>query len=245
MATSTPINGWSIPQLADVANIETAITSFASGVDSRVNPIFANNAARDSAIPSPTAGQECFVTTDNIKYVYRNSTWKMLSPYRSVVVTGGTVSSIDFSSIPSTLRSLRVYHTLRGDTAAVAINVRMRINGSSSSVYQSQGMVGSGAGTSAAAENSSTSASFGSATAANQTAGQYAAGIINFYGWNSPHTHFLSWHFLNEGRGSGGAMFVEVGGGSFNATGPYTSLTFFPVSGGFITGSQIVLEGWD
>ena len=79
MPTTTQINGWSIPELDDQPNIETA-TAWASDVDTRVNPIFATPTARNTAMPSPTQGQEAYVTSTAEKYIYNGTAWVGMMP---------------------------------------------------------------------------------------------------------------------------------------------------------------------
>jgi len=80
MATTTTINGFSIPQLSDVPNIETAVNTFANSIDARVIPILATVAARTTAIPSPTAGQVAFVTATGEMYYYNGTAWVGIGP---------------------------------------------------------------------------------------------------------------------------------------------------------------------
>jgi len=80
MATSTPINGFSIPQLSDTPNIETAVNTFANAIDARVMPIFSTTAARGTAIPSPTFGQCAAVSGTGEIYYYNGTAWVSLVP---------------------------------------------------------------------------------------------------------------------------------------------------------------------
>jgi len=105
MATTTPINGWSIPQLTDPPNITTAVNSFANAVDARANPIYSTTSARNAAIPSPTAGQECFVTGTGEKYIYTGSAWVGLAPRRQVK-TGTNIVNNSTTLIDATDLSL-------------------------------------------------------------------------------------------------------------------------------------------
>ncbi len=94
MSTLTPINGISLPALTDTPNISTAVSTGFSTVDSRLNPVFASTAARDSAIPSPTEGQECYVTATGEKYIYNGTTWVSSKPrYTAAQGSDATTSS--------------------------------------------------------------------------------------------------------------------------------------------------------
>lgn len=75
MSTTTTINGWTIPELSDVPNIETAIHPLANAIDARVIPIFTTTGARDSAITSPSFGQYAAVSGTGEVYWYNGSAW--------------------------------------------------------------------------------------------------------------------------------------------------------------------------
>lgn len=80
MSTTTPINGWTIPELSDVPNIETAIHPLANAIDARVIPIFTTTGARDSAISSPSFGQYAAVSGTGEVYWYNGSAWVSAVP---------------------------------------------------------------------------------------------------------------------------------------------------------------------
>lgn len=80
MANTTPVNGWTYQELGDATNIETAVKTPLLLVDQRVNPIFASVGARNSAIPSPTEGQESYVTATGEKYIYNGTAWISAKP---------------------------------------------------------------------------------------------------------------------------------------------------------------------
>ncbi len=92
MPTTTQINGWSIPELADAPNIETA-TGWAEDVDGRVNPIFSTVAARDTAIPAPTQGQEAYVTATAEKYIFNGTAWIGMMPRFAYKTANESVTS--------------------------------------------------------------------------------------------------------------------------------------------------------
>lgn len=92
MATTTTVNGWSIPQLTDVPNIETAV-AWATSVDTRANPIFASVTARNTAIPSPSEGQEAYVTATDEKYIFNGTVWVGVMPRYYVKAADESVTS--------------------------------------------------------------------------------------------------------------------------------------------------------
>lgn len=79
MSTVTPINGFTIPQLGDAPNIETAIHPLANALDGYVVSRHANVSARAAAIPSPAAGMVSYRTdSDDIEY-YDGVEWLPLT----------------------------------------------------------------------------------------------------------------------------------------------------------------------
>lgn len=101
MSTTTAINGWTIPELSDVPNIETAIHPLANAIDARVIPIFTTTGARDSAITSPSFGQHAAVSGTGEVYWYNGSNWVSAVPrsfYKSAneqVVSSTTMQNDD------------------------------------------------------------------------------------------------------------------------------------------------------
>jgi len=80
VATTTPINQFQIPQLADSPNIETAIQPFANAIDQFVVPRFTTVAVRDTRITSPTDGMVCYVTGTGEMYRYNGTGWVSAVP---------------------------------------------------------------------------------------------------------------------------------------------------------------------
>lgn len=93
MSTLTPINGWAIPSLSDSPNITSAVNTAISAIDARANPIFSTTAARNAAITSPTAGQECYVTATKEKYVYNGTAWIGVVPRFAIKTSDQTITN--------------------------------------------------------------------------------------------------------------------------------------------------------
>lgn len=68
MAT-TAIQALPYPLTSDAANVSSWNQQLAQAVEVKLNMVFATTAARDAAIPSPTAGMECFITGTGEKQV--------------------------------------------------------------------------------------------------------------------------------------------------------------------------------
>lgn len=165
--------------------------------------------------------------------------------YKARSTLGGTTASVTFSGLPTnpSLREVWITWTARGDTAAGAVNVRMRINGSSAAVYNSQVHQASNTVSSAAQLLASTSSIIGLMAGSTALAGVYGVGKVDIPGFNSPHSGFLGWNYQSSVMDTTNGVFVNNGGGNFTPAGPYTSITLLPETGNFVTGSDFSLIG--
>lgn len=93
MSSTTPVNGWTIPTLSDVPNIETAIHPLANAIDLRVIPIFTTTGARDTAIPTPSFGRFAAVSGTGEIYVYNGSAWVSAVPRNLYKTANESVTS--------------------------------------------------------------------------------------------------------------------------------------------------------
>jgi hypothetical protein len=164
--------------------------------------------------------------------------------YRDAIVTSGTVASVTFSGIPSTLRAVRIDYTARTDDANHTTNVMCRINADAGANYNHALMFTVNGGAPAAGNAIGvTRGQIGACIGASATAGKFGGGHVVFPGWNSPHSACL------VGKGFGGAISaignsVIVGCAlTYLVAGPYTQITLIPEVGNFVIGSGFYLEG--
>lgn len=245
MATTTDINNWPLPTRSDASNMETAMTGFANGVDARANPIFATTAARNAAIPSPTPGQEAFVTADNSKYYYNGSAWKLLTPYRRESTASGSVANFDFQNIPTGLTSLRINWTLRGTTAVLNVQNRFKINNVADTSYD--GIYAQTESTGIFSNEllgEESSGFIGHSPGSTAVANLFSAGYLEVIAWNQPHIFYTSWIWHTQGKNTS-EMFQSGGGRYANSFGGWNRVTLFPDTGSWATGSMVSIEGWD
>lgn len=82
MADTTDINSIPMPQIDDVANIETAVRPAILALDSLVTARFSTLSARNTAITAPIEGQLCYVTETRELYIYDSvgSVWISAKP---------------------------------------------------------------------------------------------------------------------------------------------------------------------
>ena len=174
------------------------------------------------------------------------SSWLLLSPYKASNTLGSTTSTVTFSNIPTSLKQIRVRYTVRGDASADG-TMLVRINGNSGTNYSWQSWNAFTIGTG----NTSNTLQTGAAIAGIPTgggAGIWGIGVIDIVGWDAPHADQLM------GVAIGGYIFNTTGGSNNTYTtfaykgtsgSGYTSLSLTQGAGGFIAGSEFLLEGWD
>jgi len=202
----------------------------------------ADQTERD-ALGTPYDGQTVWRRDLHLAEV-RDTTWRNLTPWRARQTLSGSAASVTFSSIPSSLRSLRVLYTVRSDAAVNVQLLKMRINGDSGAQYSFSIIQGANTTVSASSLGAETSGYCGLSLGASAAAGVYSSGVIYLAGWDSPHAAALGWTFTAQALGTGLAnFFSHSGGGVYSPTGAHTSLTLFPEAGSFVTGSDFQLEG--
>jgi hypothetical protein len=180
-------------------------------------------------------------------YMWDGSAWVRSRPYRAYQTLSAIASTVTFSGVPSDLRTLRLKWTARTDSAAVQTTfIYIRVNGDvSTTAYISE--YGGAVNAVAQASNLSgvSGGTVGYMIGALATAGVFASGVVDFVGWDSPHSGFLGYTFISQALGSTNASWTTLsGGGRYSPAGPYTSVSMFPDSGNFVAGSEFVLEGW-
>jgi hypothetical protein len=164
--------------------------------------------------------------------------------YRAAYTTAGVEGSVVFTGIPTTLKTIRVSATCRGDFAGAATELMIRINGSSSGVYRHNSMFSQNGGAvnqgSAFAQTSARVCVIPGATA---TAGVFAGAHLVINGWDSPHATHLTMESHGGYLDAAGNQIVYTGSQAALITGPYSSITFLPVANSFIAGCEFLLEG--
>lgn len=157
---------------------------------------------------------------------------------------GGTAASVTFSSIPTTLRSVRIRWTSRCDNAVQTQFMFLRINGDSGNNYSTEYQQAVNATITASNTVTISGGPVGYTVGASAPATGFASGVIDLVGWDSPHPTNLGWTFISQALGTGAGNFSShTGGGIYFPAGPYTQITLFPNAGNFIAGSDFQLEG--
>lgn len=105
MATTTDINAIPMPELSDIANIETAVQPSIEAIDLLLTSRFNSVSERNSTITSPQFGMISIVETTGEVYMYDGTNWVSLRPrffHHTVTQGNGSDSYIDVNdfSVP-------------------------------------------------------------------------------------------------------------------------------------------------
>lgn len=155
-----------------------------------------------------------------------------------------TGTTLTFSSINQNYRHLLIVGSARGDTASAFVSVNIRINGSSSALYDSQQVSGNNTTAAAFPQSSATSAQIGEMAAASATSGACGTYRISIPNYRDT-TFWKTWdvnHTLSTGTGAS-AMHSKAWSGQYRGTAAITSITLLPSTGNFVTGTRFSLYG--
>ena len=195
---------------------------------------------------SPENGRHIYETDTKRTLVYDGTNWITAGPYRVVNTLGSTTASVTFSSIPTTLKTVRLTCTVRHDNASVYQDLVFRVGGDTGANYRYAGQFVQNVTPGGFVAAAQTSARMGFVNGTLVDAGTFTTAEAVFQGWNSPHANNLTAVVRSGFTGvAGGNNLLWHGQATYHGSNAYTSLTIFPLAGSFIAGSQFVLEGWD
>lgn len=163
--------------------------------------------------------------------------------YRATQTVSSAVAAVTFTGIPSTLRKLEVIWTARSTNAAVAQNLRCRVNNDSGTNYNGNFIQ---LNNTTVAGNVQTAATFwqvGVITGSTAAANNFGGGEITIPAWNAPHTNINQVHHSHVYEAAATSWY-ESGGGLYFAAGPYNRLDFFADAGNIDVNSQFLVLGW-
>lgn len=197
---------------------------------------------------SPITNQWIYETDTDLTYRWNGSAWKLVYPYNKDQVLLADTASVNFSSIPTTLRWLEIKWRAKSSNSSPDFSfLSMRVNGDSGTKYSSQHGQSTGTTHGAAHATSQNAGRIGLMLSSATNAGIYfATGNVYIHGWDVLALDALQWHYNGALiTGLPGTSWEVSGGGVFAEEGPYSSVTLFPDSGNFKAGSQFTVKGWD
>jgi hypothetical protein len=129
---STTINQFPYPAASDPPNGPAQIQSLALAVDKRSVSVFANDAARDAAIPSPTTGMAC--VSGSRFLVYRAGAWAKQGGPRELLYENGNAGASGVVAVGAGLTGVLSVNVpaagVAADTAHVHLSVGILSTGS-------------------------------------------------------------------------------------------------------------------
>lgn len=210
--------------------------------------IATNATDRDSAsgITSPYTGQLCLLTADGLLYRYTGSAWTNHGYYRQVVDLAADTASVTFSSIPSGLRRVVLGWSTRSSVAALNVDIRVRVNGLTTTVYDSNWMLQNATAVTCTVEAAAAFGTVGIVAGATAAANNFSGGQIEFPAWNNTGVYLSGvWHsHFYDGSASGSNLHLN-GALRVADTAARTSLTVLLASGNLKAGSKFTVQGWE
>lgn len=91
MATTTPSQGFPVPEITDDPNIVEDLTNLALAIERRVVGVYTTAADRNSRITSPQDGQFAFLRDSDIFTVYDGTEWVQYPPVGPAITSGTSV----------------------------------------------------------------------------------------------------------------------------------------------------------
>jgi hypothetical protein len=167
-----------------------------------------------------------------------------LEKLAQTTVTGSVAASISFPSIPQTHTDLWLVFSGRGDVAAVATNLKFRLNNDSGNNYNDQQIYAAATTVTGAEDISAAQAHAGvlaGASAASGVASMLDLLIPNYVG-GTFHKAYRSVSADNRGVASGAHLALTTTG-LYRSTTAITRLDIFPSSGNFAIGTVATLYG--
>jgi hypothetical protein len=141
-----------------------------------------------------------------------------------VEVGAAGASRITFNSIPQTgYTDLKVVYSAR--ITAADVNIGMRINGSSSSIYSGRYLQGTGSGTASGSWSAANRDNFVIANSSAYTASTFSNCEIYFPNYTSSNNKSYSVDEVTENNATAAVMFLNAG--LFSSTSAISSLSFF------------------
>lgn len=245
MTVYTPIGAIPTPDLTDAPNAPLQLLGMATTIDPQLVPTFASLAARNAAIPSPTAGSRCYRSDLNAFQSYNStvSAWVVAGEVLIAQTTlGSPTATVTFSSIPTEFTHLHLALTVRTSVASTLSNAAIQFNGDSGAHYD-WALVSvsttptTGNGGAAAA----TSIVLGGMSAASQAAGIYTRVKLELP--NYADATLVSKNMFGQSAGPSTPLYVASGHWFPTSAAAISSIALTATGGNWATSSVFSLYG--
>lgn len=197
---------------------------------------------------APNTGQRIFETDTGLHYRYNGTAWVPDGKQRiAQSVLGSTTASVTFSSIPQDFTELELVVTGRSTAAVTVESMFMRINGDPGANYSrasinidnSLGASGNATFTSSGSQTSANVGDlYGASSADSRMAGSTIIRIPHYAG-----TVLSKQMICQSAAIIGGTWWGSARFNGWLSAAAVTSVTVFPASGSFVTGTRVTLYG--
>jgi hypothetical protein len=208
---------------------------------SQVVMVFADAAARTSAIASPEEGMISFLKDTNSTEYYSGAAWVAISGGATggLTLISTTTLSTGTTTINATLTSYQnVFMLLKMVSASTGTELKMRINGDTGSNYNTNVVLGTGSTSSGRSSINATSHLI-APISTGSTVRAAVNGSINLYRVNDTNEIVMDYTTRND---NGVDYRTDRGCGAYDGSAIVSSVTFFLDSGTF-TGGTVYLYG--
>jgi hypothetical protein len=191
---------------------------------------FATNAARSSAIASPTEGMVSYIADTNEVDVYNGTSWNALGGMTLISETTLASSTVNLNDIPQNYKDLViVIRNFRPATDNVLLSMRFNADGGT------RYLDGIGA-SNAPFGNTSITVVPQSDNGASQSIGQWK--IVDYA--NTTTWTLVNGYAISNNATTPANANAREGQGAYNQVAAITSITLFPSSGNFTSGTVLL-----
>ena len=160
----------------------------------------------------------------------------------ATVNVSSTVSSVSFTSIPSTYKHLQIRYLARSTrTGFTSDSLLLQFNSDTATNYNYHRLYGDGSTVTSDATTSSSNIYISQATAANATSGMFAGGVLDILDYADTNKNKTTRTLSGNDQNGSGLMFLNSG--LWRSTSAITSIVITPQSGSHAQYSSFALYG--
>lgn len=258
MTLYSPVAQIPYPSLTDAPNMQTAMATMTSALDSMVVPRYSSVATLTTAVPSPAIGQQAFITGAGAFVYWTGTAWVASAMALISNTTLGTaVASVTLSSIPAIFTHLMLVTSNIRSAAGTNVTdlILAQYNGDTGSNYVSEGVnpgtatAGSLTYSPVASVAGGTSGNLALACGAGNAANAISGSTSFIYNYSSASARKVMSYYGAIGGNASAGTGVATGGSGWASAAAITSIKLIlATSAGtgvtnFNVGSQFVLYG--
>jgi hypothetical protein len=164
--------------------------------------------------------------------------------YESIatVTVGSAVSTVEFTSIPSTYKHLQIRGSVRNNTSGATTSFAFRLNGTTTTNYAGHRLRGDGTSAGAFADPNDNGISAGQIPAGNATSDVFNGFVIDILDYTNTNKNKTTRSLSGHDQNGSGSIWLNSGL-YFANTNAISSIRFYSSIGDFVTNSRFALYG--